>query len=235
MIILLISSALSAVYCLAVWRGTRRLPIRRQRLVRSGLFGLLCPPLFLHDDSATFLPSILYVTFSPNHLKPDDCIHFVIQALIVWGAIYVLWMSIAGFCSPHSNDPVITQRVKLAAIICSAPSWVFIVELVLYRIWIDGKYWPSFGWLFIPFCICLICSLASMTLSLISMNDYSITHADIQLFVWSAFPVCLGIGLGCLLWFSITFGDASLYDYYSRGTQFNSCSTNLCLLDKVTA
>jgi hypothetical protein len=106
--------------------------------------------------------------------------------------------------------------LKWAAIVCSLPSWIFILGVIVYRFWLDGIFWPYFEWLLIPGCICVVCSLISMTLFLILSDSFLDVHFEICSFVWATFPLIVAIFFGFLFWVSITFGRSSIYDYFGR-------------------
>jgi hypothetical protein len=218
MIVLLLSLVFSGIYCFVAWRWTKRLPDWVQRLVRSYLFGLLCPPLFVHQEAVNGIPSIFLMTFGWSYVKPDGFESLLIQSALSWGAIYFLWIIISGISSPHPDNPAGMRRIKLSAMICSSPSWVFIVDVILYRIWIDGKEWPDLKTVLIPGCVCFICSLASMTLFLIYLNEHWTGPSDGFLFLWAAFPVCLGMGF---VFFLLHFSSlVDQLDDYGRNTNY---------------
>jgi hypothetical protein len=116
----------------------------------------------------------------------------------------------------HPNSLARTGYLKWLAIVCSLPSWIFFLSLFVYRFWLDGSYWPRFEWLIIPFCICVLCSLVSMTMFLILLDSSSAIHAEIYWFFWATFPIIAAMFLGFMLWLSVTFGRASIYDYFGR-------------------
>ena len=104
--------------------------------------------------------------------------------------------------------------IKWSAIVCSLPSWVYVVSLVYYRFWLDGRFWPHFAWLSIPGGICVLCSLVSTTTLLILLNDSSDVRSEVRWFIWAVIPVFFAIVSGVVIWLSVTFGRASWYDYY---------------------
>lgn len=114
----------------------------------------------------------------------------------------------------HPNAPGKIGYFKWPAVICSLPSWVYIAALVSYRFWMDGKNWPHFAWLPVPGFICFVCSMVSMTIFLMLLDDSSSARSEIFWLIWAAFPICFAVFLGLMLWVSLTFGGASMYDYY---------------------
>jgi hypothetical protein len=214
MFVLLPLLAFSATYCFAVFRWTRHLPVWLRLLIRSFLLCLLCPTFVVQEDGAAFAPIIVYLTFYLCDLRPDEIEEILFQILCVWGVVYGLWLATIAIGRPHSDDPVRMRYVKLAAMICSLPSWILGAGFILYRIWIDGRHWPYLDQFAIPCIICAVCSMAAMTMFLICMNDYFVPRSDILLFSFSAFPICLAMFLGCLLWFCMTFGDTTMEDVY---------------------
>ena len=109
-----------------------------------------------------------------------------------------------------------TGYLNWIAIACSLPSWVFILVLLVYRFDLDGSYWPWFEWLIVPFCICAVCSLVSMTMFLILLDSTSHVRAEICWFLWAMIPIIASMFLGFMLWVSVTFGHSSMYDYFGR-------------------
>jgi len=214
MLVLLLLFAFGAIYCFAVFRWTRYLPAWLRLLIRSFLLCLLCPTFVVQEDGAAFAPMIVYLTVYFGDLKPDDIEGMLFQILCVWGLLYGLWLATIGICRPHSDNPVRMRNVRLAATICSLPSWILGVGFILYRVWIDGQHWPYLGQFAIPCLICAVCSMASMTMFLISMSDYTVPRSHILLFLWSAFPIGFAMFIGCLLWFCMTFGDTTMADFY---------------------
>jgi hypothetical protein len=214
MYVLLLLLALSAIYCFAVFRWTRHLPVWLRLLTQSFLLCLLCPTFVVQEDGAAFAPTIVYLSFYLGDLKPDQIEELIFQILFVWGVVYGLWLATIGICRPHSEDPVRLHYVKLAALICSLPSWVLGACFILYRVCLDGRHWPYLGQFAIPCMICFVCSMAAMTMFLISMNDRFDPRSDILLFSFSAFPICLAMFLVCLLWFYMTFGDTTMEDIF---------------------
>ena len=213
----LILLAFNVTCYFVVFRWTRTSSTWARRLILSGLLAMLCPPFVVQTDAAPFIPTILFLVLEWAGLKSEEIRALFIQSLSVWGATYFLWSAFAVICGPHSETPDKTRRVKLVATICSLPSWVLMVDLVLYRVWIDGKYWPHPDLLAAPLLICALCSMAAMTMFLISMDGYSIPRTDILVFLWSAFPVLFGLFLVCLFWLFAIFGTGGTECYYGMG------------------
>jgi hypothetical protein len=129
----------------------------------------------------------------------------MLQILVVWFVVFSLWMALAGMGSLNLDNPVKKRRVKLAALIFSVPSWILIVGLVLYRVWIDGSSWPPFNMSAILCCFCVVLSIVSQTMFLISMNDYAVRRLEIVSIVWAALPLLFIMFLGSALWLSNNF------------------------------
>ena len=212
MLVLLLTLAFCAIYFFAVIRWTRHLAVWLRLLFRSFLLSLLCPTFVVQADGAAFAPMIVYLTFYLSDLSFNKIKGIILQILCVWGILYGLWSGTIGICRPHSDNPFRVRYVKLAALICSLPSWILGTGLILYRFWIDGQHWPYLDQLAIPCIICTVFSMAAMTMFLISMNDYSVPRSDILLFFFSAFPIFLALFIWCLLWFLIIFGGYKFND-----------------------
>jgi hypothetical protein len=214
MLILLLLLAISATYCFAVFRWTRQLPVWLRRLTRSFLLSLFFPFLVVQADYSEFVPRTIFYTCYWGDVNLSAIKELAFQTLGLWGLVYGLWLAVAGICGPHADESVRMRHLKLAAVICSCPSWILGLCFVLYRFGIDGRHWPYLDQFAVPCLVCVICSLAAMTMFLISMSDFVVPRSDILLFLWSAFPICLATGLGCLLWFFVTFGNKTMEDIY---------------------
>jgi hypothetical protein len=214
MLLLLLFLTLSAVYCFAVLRWTRRLPVGWRRLVRTMLLCFLFPALVVQGEYSVLVPRTFFYSLYWGDLNLYGIKRLLIQTSVLCGVVYGLWMAWIGLYRPQSGASIGLNRVKLAAIICALPSWVLVAGTMLYRFGLEGRHWPHFDLLGIPLLVCLVCSLAAMTLFLIAMSDYLVSRVHILLLVWSAFPVCLAMLLGGLLWFFITFGNTTMEDIY---------------------
>jgi hypothetical protein len=77
--------------------------------------------------------------------------------------------------------------LKAVAIFLSLPSWVFIAKCVVDRVWASDDFPPPL----IPCIGCLICTLSSMLLFLVRLDDFPVTRSRVLWILWSAFPVIL--------------------------------------------
>jgi hypothetical protein len=96
MLILLLRLALGAVYCFAVLRWTRRLPVWLRRLTRSFLLCLLYPALVVQEEYSELIPRTFYFTLYWGDLNLDEIKKFFCR-LWVYGDSYMVfgWLLLA--------------------------------------------------------------------------------------------------------------------------------------------
>ena len=205
MSVILLSLALSAVYCFAAWHCTRQLPAMRRRLVQSLLLSLLCPSFVAQEDGFGFEPLLFYLLFGLGGLKPNEIEGLFLQILVVWSVVFGLWLAAIGLLSEHSDDPAKMNRIKLTAVICSLPPWVLVTGFSVYRFWLDGQDWPIVDFMLAPCGLCVVSSMASVTMFLISMSPQSVHWSDIFWIFWSIIPFLFSAAMGCA--FLLSFGD----------------------------
>jgi hypothetical protein len=190
--ITLIFLAFSAVYCFAVIRWTRGLPVWLRRLTRSLAMALLFPALVLQEEGVPFAPSIFFFTLDLPNLKWDDVDNLAFQTMIIWLIIFGLWTVIAEAPRLYREDPKQRRIVRRAAILCSLPLWMFIGFLFATQCYIgtgDSADLDSTSAL-----ICLISALfgmASIAMILFSMDEIRTARSDVLWTLWAACPFAL--------------------------------------------
>jgi hypothetical protein len=228
MLITALTLAMSLVICIASIRWTQHWPSRLRRPALSLLISLLFPLLLFGPNFPSFLPvSLCFVAaVIMGDSMPDNFVTaLLLQTSIVWVIVYGVWTAFAGLFSDRMEDPVWKRRMKLAAIVCSAPGWFLMVVFFFYQSIFDQLGPDDISTsqdVSVIISIFLVLSMLAMAMALLSAKDDRISPVDIFLTLGLSLPVLFEIMIIFMLWFGISFDRSFEYHRYSDNNSGSS-------------